>query len=95
SPSEILQQRNDSCRPGAGVTGEVMVHHTSDGGSDSRQLDDGLSDSIESGPFNLRVMELSIDRQMSDGPSWQPSPKPSFPGRLYQCDARGDDWSIK
>ncbi|MCD7467860.1 hypothetical protein HAX54_005509 [Datura stramonium] len=46
--SEILQQKNDSCRPGSGVTGEVKASHTSNGGIGGHQLRRWtVTDSIE------------------------------------------------
>ncbi|MCD9643113.1 hypothetical protein HAX54_030266, partial [Datura stramonium] len=79
--NEVLKHMNDCCRPGARVTGEVMARHISDGGSNGRHLDDRPSlVPLRYGPFNLTAMELEMDRQMSDGPLWQPSPRLRFLG---------------
>ncbi|MCD7472591.1 hypothetical protein HAX54_013865, partial [Datura stramonium] len=77
-------QKNDSCRLGAGVTGEVTVHYTYDGGTDSRHPGNGPSLVLSRfSPISLRATELATNRQTSDGLSWKPSPGQRFPGRLF------------
>ncbi|MCE3216867.1 hypothetical protein HAX54_008775, partial [Datura stramonium] len=78
------------------LTVGLTFRHASNGGVDDRQLDDAPSLVLSRiGPFNLKETELATDRQTSDGPLWQPSPRPKFPGRLFQCVGRGDSPSVK
>ncbi|MCD7460038.1 hypothetical protein HAX54_042722 [Datura stramonium] len=69
----MLQQKNNSCS-GARVMEEVTTYHTFDDGSNGCQTEDRqLLGPSRSSLFSLRAAELSTDRQMSDGPSCQPS----------------------
>ncbi|MCD7470831.1 hypothetical protein HAX54_010992 [Datura stramonium] len=77
--SEISQQKNKSCRPGAGVTREVMARHTSDSGSDGCQPGDRTSlVPSRCSPLNLWATEVLTDCQVSDGPSRKPSLRPKI-----------------
>ncbi|MCE3215191.1 hypothetical protein HAX54_001220, partial [Datura stramonium] len=83
-------QKNDSCIPGSGVTREVAACRTSDSGSDGRQVDKPSLGPSRSGLFSLRVTELPMDRQMSDGLSPNLHFGKSFGAILFKPDG-GDD----
>ncbi|MCE3216104.1 hypothetical protein HAX54_004901 [Datura stramonium] len=60
---------------------DVTSRYISDGAFDGRQSDDGpplLPSKLVL--CSLRVMEMAIDHQTNDGPSWPSSPRPRFSG---------------
>ncbi|MCD9638897.1 hypothetical protein HAX54_023069 [Datura stramonium] len=78
-------------KSGVGVVEDVMFRHASDSRVDGNQPGDELSlIPSRSSPFNFWATKVPMDRQVSDGPSRQPSLTPEIQSVLFKVD-RVDD----
>ncbi|MCD7457777.1 hypothetical protein HAX54_036155, partial [Datura stramonium] len=70
----------------------LAFRHASDGGVDGYKLGDGPS-LVPSriSPFICWAAKALTDRQVSDGPSWGPSPTPRFLAPLFKANRVDDD----